>query len=150
MGAITTNRSIATRLMVPFHILVFFILPLLAITKDPSSKFPLPSLSQYDIQCRETLLPKKPFQFSPFLIFVIDSNGNNGQRQSDVLNDLLGEGRSIDLTWQRIVEGFILVHISILVTFLVTAITDLLCFLLDLSPGVSTVFFFCIFLHGKD
>lgn len=34
-----------------------------------------------------------------------------------MLNDLLGDGRSISLTWQRIVGGFILILIGILLTF---------------------------------
>ncbi|KAK3838319.1 MAG: hypothetical protein JOS17DRAFT_770690 [Linnemannia elongata] len=46
------------------------------------------------------------------------SNGNNnGERQPDVLNDLLGDGTSTSLTWQRIVGGFVLILIGILLTF---------------------------------
>ncbi|KAF9103321.1 hypothetical protein BGX29_003499 [Mortierella sp. GBA35] len=41
---------------------------------------------------------------------------NNG-RQPDVLDDLLGDGRSINLTWQRIVAGFVLLLIGIIITF---------------------------------
>ncbi|KAG0059199.1 hypothetical protein BGZ89_000585, partial [Linnemannia elongata] len=82
MGATTTNRSIAARAMVLLQILVFIMLPLLALAQGPSN-----------------------------------GNGNNGERQPDVLNDLLGDGRSISLTWQRIVGGFILILIGILLTF---------------------------------
>ncbi|KAH7059665.1 hypothetical protein BKA57DRAFT_512635 [Linnemannia elongata] len=82
MGATTTNRSIAARMMVLLQILVLIMLPFLALAQGPSN-----------------------------------GNGNNGERQPDVLNDLLGDGRSISLTWQRIVGGFILILIGILLTF---------------------------------
>ncbi|KAG0069079.1 hypothetical protein BGZ90_000333 [Linnemannia elongata] len=82
MGATTTNRSIAARVMVLLQFLILIMLPLLALAQGPSN-----------------------------------GNGNNGERQPDVLNDLLGDGRSISLTWQRIVGGFILILIGILLTF---------------------------------
>ncbi|KAF9912884.1 hypothetical protein EC991_007496 [Linnemannia zychae] len=54
------------------------------------------------------------FFMLPLLAFA--QQPNNG-RQPDVLNDLLGDGKSISLTWQRIVGGFILLLIGVLLTF---------------------------------
>ncbi|KAG0271112.1 hypothetical protein BGZ95_001136 [Linnemannia exigua] len=50
-------------------------------------------------------------------LFALAQQPNNGTRQPDVLNDLLGDGKSISLTWQRIVGGFVLLLIGILLTF---------------------------------
>ncbi|KAG0367827.1 hypothetical protein BGX24_003072 [Mortierella sp. AD032] len=50
-------------------------------------------------------------------LLALAQQPNNGTRQPDVLNDLLGDGRSISLTWQRIVGGFVLLLIGILLTF---------------------------------
>ncbi|KAF9154533.1 hypothetical protein BG015_000677 [Linnemannia schmuckeri] len=53
----------------------------------------------------------------PFLTLAQDPSNGNGENQPGASNDLLGDGRSISLTWQRIVGGFILILIGILLTF---------------------------------
>ncbi|KAF9427604.1 hypothetical protein BGZ94_004576 [Podila epigama] len=56
------------------------------------------------------------FFMLPIIAFAQQQNPNNG-RQPDVLNDLLGDGRSISLTWQRIVGGLVLMFIGVVLTF---------------------------------
>ncbi|KAF8931145.1 hypothetical protein BGZ47_000226, partial [Haplosporangium gracile] len=53
----------------------------------------------------------------PFLALAQDPSNGNGENQPDASNDLLGDGRSISLTWQRIVAGFILILVGIILTF---------------------------------
>ncbi|KAG0349303.1 hypothetical protein BG005_011051 [Podila minutissima] len=50
-------------------------------------------------------------------ILALAQQQNPNDRQPDVLEDLLGDGRLIALTWQRIVAGLVLLLIGIILTF---------------------------------